>query len=54
MKIRGLLAGVLMVALGALFAWVLGGALELRAEKEQPTSPAGVAMPSTEKHHWMF
>ena len=54
MSLRGILSGVLMLVLGAVFAWGLGGALELQAEKQQAASPPSGAMPSPDKHHWMF
>jgi hypothetical protein len=54
MSMRGLLSGALMVVLGAMFAWMLGGALEMRAEKEQAASPTDLTTPSVDKHHWMF
>jgi len=54
MSVRGLLSGAMMLVLVALFAWMLGGALERRAEKQQPASPPSVATPSVDKDHWMF
>jgi hypothetical protein len=53
MRLRGLLLGGLMLVLGALFAWGLGAALERRAEKGT-AGPTDVAMPSSDKNHWMF
>ena len=59
---RGFAWGAVMLALGGLFAWTVGGALEMRAEiqAERRTetgaaaSPPDVATPSTAKSRWMF
>ena len=58
---RGLGWGAAMLVLGALFALMVCGALEMRAEMQAErraemgaSNPPDVAIPSTAKSRWMF
>jgi hypothetical protein len=54
MWMRGLLAGVLMLVVGALSTWMLGGLLERRAEAAHGITASDIATTTADRTHWMF
>ena len=54
MRMRGLIAGLLMLAVGAMLTWALGSALEWRAEQANSAGVSDVSTTTSDKTHWMF
>lgn len=51
---RGLWWGLVMLVGVAAFTWMLGSALEMRAEAHHPFDESDTATGASKDNHWMF